>query len=665
MSISLSWQTRGQPKRDFPVSHRRSESDQWQWGRGTHFTRELRGPSMPRVVDVVDRWLASKEEHGRRPSTVYQYRWVARSSLDELASAGRTTDPRKWGPADASWLLQRFRDDRWRISIIANMAGFAGNPVFDEVDALERMRTHGTRGSSSDQLRALLGIDEGSRRPKLVVLLGLDRGPSDVEWIQLPAEYIDLAGNRQLLRRIRTRKPIRVDPGGSRKERARELLKDDRVKRWVEWNASMNRETAERRLGDLSRILDGMALSVEQALELGRNDPGKLEDLLRKWVEKRKREGRQSGTLLLLLGSLRDLFTKEGVPFRAWPKIRHLGSPTLTSERVPTSSELQLICAQLEPRSKAAALLIAQAGLRPGVLCRSDARVGAKALQLKHLPDLKLKPRRHFERIPFRIDVPAELSKMGRSYLTFGGQEAADALLAYLDGRRKPVFDMIRRVRTRNRETLRPKSYVIAARHSGKLTGKAAYHVGDPVEVKVILASIRKGMRKVQPEGVRWRPYVLRHYFSTRLLLAELRGLMKRDVREHMLGHTTGVSGRYNLGKRLPDEIVDEMRSMYANSLPFLETPRTVRDAEDLRRRKGPRLVRPLTTGVLTPQEKERFPGLTDAEFVDELSRGLNERGGETARQQVVPIAEAKRLMKQGWQFVSRFGAGEVVVRSP
>ena len=179
---------------------------------------------MPRSDDVVARWLASKKKDGRLPGTLYQYRWVARTSLDALARAGRTTDPRKWGPQDAGWLLQRFRADRWRISIIANLARYAGNPVLDEVDALLRMETHRTRGSSSDQLRALLGIDEGSRRPKLVVLLGLDRGPGDTEWLQLPAEYIDLAGNRRLLLRDRSRNPILVDSGESRKERVRELL---------------------------------------------------------------------------------------------------------------------------------------------------------------------------------------------------------------------------------------------------------------------------------------------------------------------------------------------------------------------------------------------------------------------------------------------------------
>ena len=157
---------------------------------------------------------------------------------------------------------------------------------------------------------------------------------------------------------------------------------------------------------------------------------------------------------------------------------------------------------------------------------------------------------------------------------------------------------------------------------------------------------------------------MLRDYFSTRLLLAEFRNLIKRDVREYMLGHNTGVSGRYNVGKRLPDEIIDEMRSMYASALPFLETPRTVRGMED-ERRKGPSLAEPLPTEAFTTQERERFPGRTDAEIVDELSRGLRESPGETARQQVVPTAEAKRLMKQGWRFVSRFGPGEVVVRSP
>ena len=653
---------------------------------------------MSRSGDLFDRCLPSKKEDGCKPSTLQQYRWVARATLDVLAHAGRPADPRKWAAADARWLLQRFQHDQGRISIVTSLTRFAGNSVFSKVRAPRRNRTgdsrelrksgavagsrsavetrgpplerdhdrgsrerrHRTRGPSSDQLRALLGIDEGSRRPKLVVLLGLDRGPGEVEWLQLPAEYIDLAGNRRLLRTRRPRSPILVDLGEPRKVRAKELLRDDRVKRWHEGNRLENRKTAPRRLHDLSQLLDALGLSVEQAIELGRDEPERLEVLLYQWAEKRKKEGRQVSSLRNLVVPLRTLFEKERVPFYAWPKLKRRGAPTLVSERVPSSRELQLICAQLEPRWRAAALLMAHAGLRPGVLCGDNTRVDFKALQLKHLPDLILKPRRRFERIPFRIDVPAELNKTGQSYITFGGQEVADALLAYFNDRVQPIFDRNRQVVKRHRERLTPESYVIA----GKLAGKRRAHAGHPVEVAVLSTAIRKGILKVQPEGVRWRSYVLRDYFSTRLLLAEIRGLFKRDIREYLLGHDTGASGRYTVGKRLPDELIEEMRSMYASALPFLETPRTIRDAED-EHRKGRNSVEPLPGGVLTAKEREQFPGITDAEFVDELSRGLRDGGEETPRQQVVPVAEARRLMRQGWRFVSRFGPGEVVVRSP
>ena len=538
---------------------------------------------MPRSDDIVARWLASKEEDGCKPSTLRQYGSMVQTTLDALAHVGRPTDPRVWTAADARWLRGRFSQEHVRISIVANLTRFAGSTVFGEVRSPRRKRRHQTPGPSSDHLRALLGINERSRRPKLVVLLGLDRGPGDTEWLQLPAEYIDLAGNRRLLRRNRVRGSIVVDPGESRKERARALLKDDRVKRWYAASRLLDRQTAWRLLGNLSQLLDGLALSIDHAFELGRDEPARLETIIYQWVEKRRKEGRQPGTLKNTLDPLRVLFTRESVPFHAWPKFHRLVSPTLHSERVPTSRELRLICAQLDTRSRVAALLMAQAGLRPGAFCRNDTRSDIKALQLKHLPDLKLSRRRYFERIPFRIDVPAGLSKVGRSYLTFGGQELADTLLAYFNERTRSVIDPGRRGRTRQRERLTPESYVIGATHSGEHPRKNRFRGGDPVREKIHYESIRRGMRKVQPEGVHWRPYVLRDYFSTRLLLAEFRNLIHRDVREYMLGHDTRVAGRYNLGKRLPDVVVVEMRSMYARSLPFLVTPRPVRNVEDVR----------------------------------------------------------------------------------
>ena len=491
------------------------------------------------------------------------------------------------------------------------------------------------------------------------MLLTLGRGSRSNEWLQLSPEYIDPAGDRHIPRNKGVRHPALEISGKTRKERMRELLRDDRVKRWYRGFRLENTVMAAGRLERLSRLLDDMGVSVAEAIHLGRYEPERLEVALDQWVEKRKKEGRAVTYLRSMVGALRTLFEKERVPFYDWPKLKRRGTPAVASERVPTSRELQLICAQLGSRSKAAALLIAQSGLRPGVLCRNPARRSVKALQLKHLPALKLKPRPHFERIPFRIDVPAELSKTGYSYLTFGGQEAADALLAYLNERTGPVIKNYRLVK-RHRERLTPESLVIA----GGATRKRLVRAGHPVIEHVLARTIRKAIRRVRPEGVHWHPYVLRSYCSTRLFLAESRGLILRDVRQYLLGHNTGVSGRYTLGKRLGEDVIEEMRSMYVKALPFLETPRTVRDVEI-----GPRAKRkPLdsaATSILTAKEREQFPGITDAEFMDRLSRGLRVTSDELPRQQVVPIAEGRRLVKQGWQFVGKLGQGEIVVRSP
>ena len=526
--------------------------------------------------------------------------------------------------------------------------------------ALRGRRRDRVRDTVASPARVLLGIDEAHRPPRLVVLLRTGEGPHLTQRLRLPTEYLDLVGNRRLVRIKGAGDPTAVTLGESRKARARELLRDRRVWRLYRAYRLANVETARTQVEALSRLLDRLGLSVSEAIYLGRYEPARLETLLYQWVEKRTKEGRLSSTLGNALVPLRALLDKENVPFYNWPRFRKRGAPSLATERIPTSQELGQICANLEPRWRAAALLMAQSGLRPGVLCKNAARNGVKALQLKHLPDLKLKPRPHFERIPFQINVPAELSKAGQAYLTFGGQEAAEALLAYLRGRTKPVLVNHWRVVRKHRERLTPESYVIA----GTLAGKRRDYAGNLVAVLTLGDSLRRGIQKVQPEGVRWRPYVLRHYFATRLLSAEHHGMMFRDVREYMLGHNTGAAGRYILGKRLGEEVIDEMRSIYAKALPYLETPRTVPQAETGRRIKR-RPSGPDPTRTLIDREKGRFPGPIDSEFVDRLSRGLRVTDDEHPRQQVVPIAEGRRLVKQGWQFVGKLGQGEIVVRSP
>ena len=62
--------------------------------------------------------------------------------------------------------------------------------------------------------------------------------------------------------------------------------------------------------------------------------------------------------------------------------------------------------------------------------------------------------------------------------------------------------------------------------------------------------AIRAALRKA---GFPWRPYVLRSYFDTQLMLAESKGLIIRGYRQFFMGHKGDIENTYTTNKcRLP-----------------------------------------------------------------------------------------------------------------
>lgn len=150
--------------------------------------------------DVVAKWLALKKDRGCLPRTLKQYRWIVRNASQHLQRSGRPTDPRKWSPDDARWLRRRLKEDPWRLSTLAGLARFAGNPVFYEVGLPRPGPPVRVRWLSTEQARAVLEAAGTEPLLRLAVLLGLAQGLRRVEWLRLRASDVDFAGNRLLVR---------------------------------------------------------------------------------------------------------------------------------------------------------------------------------------------------------------------------------------------------------------------------------------------------------------------------------------------------------------------------------------------------------------------------------------------------------------------------------
>ncbi|MCY4491470.1 MAG: hypothetical protein OXC46_08425, partial [Thaumarchaeota archaeon] len=80
-------------------------------------------------------------------------------------------------------------------------------------------------------------------------------------------------------------------------------------------------------------------------------------------------------------------------------------------------------------------------------------------------------------------------------------------------------------------------------------------------------------VRKAMWSIIKARPYVLRAYFDTQLLLAESHGKMTHAYRQFFMGHKGDIEARYTTNKgRLTDEMSSDMRRSFSQSEAFIST---------------------------------------------------------------------------------------------
>jgi hypothetical protein len=351
--------------------------------------------------------------------------------------------------------------------------------------------------------------------------------------------------------------------------RHRELLANPRVKSWWEGRSLRSRLSADTYLRQLGFLLEHLGISPDEAVRLAKEDPDKLRDLLIKEAARLKDAGRLDSYIAKFWEGLRSYLKFNRVAFDGFPALSPIRGESLVNERIPTPEELGRVLDRLSLRGRVAALFMAHAGVRPGVLC---AYQGAGGLTLKDIPDLVLGKSASFREVPFVVRVPATLSKTRVAYTTFGSAQLASALLAYLDERRE------------RGEVLGPNSPVIAINPARGVALKSlmgARHKDGFLTTTKMILEIADALNSSAPQGLHWRPYVLRAYASTRLMMAEGAGKITRDLREELLGHYGGIAARYHVGKAWGLDLLKEARAAYKRSEPFLNTVQT-KGAEDV-----------------------------------------------------------------------------------
>ncbi len=377
------------------------------------------------------------------------------------------------------------------------------------------------------------------------------------------------------------------------------LLSNQDIRRWYDNLARSSGVTAEVRLRKLGRFCENNKITPKELIELGLQDPRAVADLLEDTITTMEKQKHAPQYIKAVMTAVKSWLHHFDIEVKRRIKISNVdATPTLADERVPDAAELAELFNRANLRSGAIMALIGKAGLRPEVIGNHDATDG---LMIKDLPELEIVHGiARFTEKPSKIVVRRNLSKAGHSYFSFITETGAEKILAYINQR------MI------DGEVFSPESPVIAPfskyrRFRGKNEGRK--FLTTPV--------IERDVRSTMRPRFKWRPYVLRAFFDTQLLIAESRGKIAHDFRVFFMGHSGSIEAKYTTNKNiLPKILMDEMREAFRKSQEFLDYQTN------------------------TEQDKK------------------------VIQQRVVTEGEFEKLVTEGWQYLGTLPNGKIVIKN-
>ncbi|MDE1820942.1 MAG: site-specific integrase [Euryarchaeota archaeon] len=418
------------------------------------------------------------------------------------------------------------------------------------------------------------------------------------------------------------------------------FLSDPEVRRWYDNVARGSLTTA----AASARSLRHFALFAKQTpAVIARLKEQPLHNLLLDYVSSEQRRGIAGTTTRTRVAAVKSWLLFHGIRVQRPVKIRGTKTnPTLAEERTPTQEELRRIFLAASPRNRVSSVLMAHAGLRPEVL--SNYR-GEDGLRVGDLPDLEVRGKSvEFLRTPAMVIVRPELSKAGHRYFSFLSREGCDYLREYLESR------------LRSGEALTARSGIIRPEAGPEtLRGQRPF---------LWTFNVSKGVRvAIRGAGLSWRPYVLRAYFDTQLLIAESKGKVAHDYRVFWMGHKGSMEARYTTNKgRLPTDLLDDMREAYARCEPFVCTIPVKTDNDVL-----VEMRRTMLLGLGYAEEELKGVDMAQMDLAEFQSLIERKRGAPAARpkqQKLIDASDLGRYLEEGWTVVMPVN-GQVVVNPP
>ncbi len=331
------------------------------------------------------------------------------------------------------------------------------------------------------------------------------------------------------------------------------LNSDESVQRWHANLARSSRITADCRVRRLNMFLKNTGITPAGMVEIGKESSMKAEDMILDYVTWMEGQNYAPGYIEDVVKSLKSWLSYNYIDIRRKIKIANYGIPvTLQDEQVPTTAQIESIMNAADPRTRASMSLMAFAGVRPQVIGNHNGTDGLRVSDVEGLAIGDGGTTVSLERAPAMVTVRPQVSKAGHKYFTFLTSLGCSYLLGYLRGRIAageevgPDLPLICRKRTARRPPPDGSEFITT---------------------KAVTFPMRAAIRSV----VKARPYVLRAYFDTQLLLAESNGCMTHAYRQFFMGHMGDIEARYTTNKgKLTEQMVEDMRGAFARSEPFL-----------------------------------------------------------------------------------------------
>lgn len=420
-----------------------------------------------------------------------------------------------------------------------------------------------------------------------------------------------------------------------------DLLNDTDVKRWHDNLAANSVITAEVYLRTLGLYSDLVHTTPKQILKDG---PSKrFRDDFTDFVREMEKKGKAGSYIQRFKKVILSWLSYNNLDVKLKVNIKGRSeTPTIANERVPSKEELAKILRMASRRCRVSVALMALSGLRPESL---GDFTGMDGIRLGDFRELKVTGEGiSFGKVPSILSIRNPLSKARHQYFTFVGDEAITYMQEYVEERVK---------------------------QGEKLTAESPLLAFDPRGVKknaflrtsLVTRDIKEAIVKA---GFSWRPYVLRAYCDTGMIIAESKGLISHPYLQFLMGHKGDIEARYSTNKgRLPPAMIEEMREAYKKCEPVLSTKTESATEEQIKRTFNEQFL--LMSGYSKEEiEKMNIDELSNEELqniVRQKLLGVMSNNG--SRQKVIPIREVKSYIGQGFEYVAPLPDGEAIVKVP